>query len=192
MQMRRGFTIVEMVVTLAIMAILLTLTVVSLNVAQVNARDSKRESDVKAIARGLEVRYKQGDPRATESCTNATAPGQYPGINEMLHASGWDRDVNCWSPVQIVGGYMTDELPGTSKNVLTTPTGGGLGLTCVYACSPAGTLSQITDDTDAGNYAYEPVDANGQVCCCSGCVSFKIYYKKEKDGSLQSISSEHQ
>ena len=192
MQTRRGFTIVEMVVTMAIMAILLTLTFVALQASQVNARDAKRLSDVQSLARGLEVRYKQGNPRATE-VNGATKPGQYPGSNEVLHADGWDRDPAAWNPAQIIGGYRLDEFPGTSSSTFSAPTSGyGWALSCVWACQPAGTMAQITSALDKDNYVYEPIDANGNVCCCNGCVKFKIYYKREKDGTIQSVSSDHQ
>ena len=50
MRKPRGFTIVELVVVMTIMAILLTLGVVCLNASQLNARNMKRDTDLDAIA----------------------------------------------------------------------------------------------------------------------------------------------
>ena len=198
MQTRRGFTIVEMVVTMAIMAILLTLTVVSLNQSQVNARNAKRKADAQAIARGLEVRYKQGNPRATEP-TGMTNPGQYPGINEWFHVQGFDKSSEGWNPGAISGGYRTDEYAGTSESNFNPPTtGSGFNIICVWTgCTqPAGNVSQITAAMGANNdnYVYEPVDNNGNPCSNSGCRSFNLYYHLEGDPATtyQVIKSDHQ
>jgi prepilin-type N-terminal cleavage/methylation domain-containing protein len=198
MQTRRGFTIVEMVVTLAIMAILLTLTVVSLQASQVNARNAKREADVEAIARGLEVRYKQGNPRATES-TGMTNSGQYPGINEWFHVQGFDKGAT-WNPTIVNGGYRIDEYAGTTESNFKPPTsdsGSGFNIICVWTgCTqPAGNISQITAamGSNNDNYVYEPVDTSGNPCSNSGCVSFNLYYHREGDPATtyQVVKSEH-
>lgn len=197
MQTRRGFTIVEMVVTLAIMAILLTLTVVNLNSSQVNARNAKRASDVAAIARGLEIRYKQGNPRATES-SGMTNPGQYPGVNEWFHAEGWDKGAS-WTPNVISGGYRRDEYPGTNTSNFNPPTSNNGSWYNVIACGggcnpgdPTQLASAMGSTND--NYVYEPIGSDGKAGCSnSGCVAFNLYYHREGDPATtyQSVRSEH-
>ena len=59
--LRRGFTIIEGLITLVVIGTLLTLGVVSMTNQQAQARDKERESDIAAIARGLEWRYDNGD-----------------------------------------------------------------------------------------------------------------------------------
>lgn len=59
MRVRRGFTVVELVIVLAIMAILLVAGFVSFRSYQMNARDKERESDVAAIQMYLEGIYPQ-------------------------------------------------------------------------------------------------------------------------------------
>ena len=54
MNARRGFTIVEIVIVMVIMAILIGLAVLNISSTQANARDNKRKTDVENIARGLE------------------------------------------------------------------------------------------------------------------------------------------
>jgi prepilin-type N-terminal cleavage/methylation domain-containing protein len=190
MRRQRGFTIVELVVVLTIMAILLTLAIVGLNSSQVNARNAKRKADVEAIARGLETYYKQGNPRATEP-GGLTNPGQYPGVNEMLHIQGWDR--TGYTPSQIVGGYLTDALPGTTASNFIPPgaTSTSFSIICVWACQPAETASVTNSQTAQTNYVYEPVGVNGEVCSNAGCRKYNLYYRLE-DGTLQTVRSEHQ
>lgn len=68
---RRGFTVVEMIITVTIMGILLTLAVVSVNTSQVKARDDERKTDVAAIANYLEAFFNTGT-------NNTTNFGRYP------------------------------------------------------------------------------------------------------------------
>lgn len=56
---RRGFTVIELLIVLAIMAILLVTGFVSFRSYQVNSRDKERESDVVAIQMYLEGIYPQ-------------------------------------------------------------------------------------------------------------------------------------
>lgn len=56
----RGFTIVEIVITLTIMGILMVLAVVNLTGTQANGRDAKRKSDIETIAINLENYYNSG------------------------------------------------------------------------------------------------------------------------------------
>lgn len=186
---RRGFTVVELVVVMVIMAILITFTMVSVTNSQVATRDRERQTDIEILARGLEQRYNQGNPRATES-GGMTRAGQYPGINEMIHIDGQSRGT--FTPGQIAGGYYTDVLPGITNDAIYSPTGQKLALSCVWACAPAGTMAPITNYTNNGYYVYEPVDKNGNVCCCTGCVRFDLYYKKESTGELVKVTSRHQ
>jgi prepilin-type N-terminal cleavage/methylation domain-containing protein len=187
MKRRDGFTLIELLMTITIMVILLGLSVVALRSSTANARDDKRRSDVQVIARGLERRYYDGNPRATAT---EIEKGSYPGTNEMLHASG--STIADFTPTQVVGGYLPDLLPGTTKDVFVSPTGGSFNLTCTSSCSPAGTMAAITTAVGSDNYSYEPIDRNGNVCANNSCVRFSIYYKTEVDNTIHSLSSKHQ
>ena len=59
MRMRRGFTIIELTIVIAIIAILFTIGVVSFRGYQASARDKEREADVSAIQMYLESVYSQ-------------------------------------------------------------------------------------------------------------------------------------
>lgn len=55
MQNKKGFTLVELLVTIGIIGILATVTVVSVGSARAKARDAKRLSDVKQVQSALEL-----------------------------------------------------------------------------------------------------------------------------------------
>lgn len=55
--MRKGFTLVELLVVVSIIALLSTVTISSLNSARARARDAQRELDIKTIQTALESYY---------------------------------------------------------------------------------------------------------------------------------------
>jgi prepilin-type N-terminal cleavage/methylation domain-containing protein len=199
---RRGFTIVELVVVMTIMAILLGLGIFGLQKSQADARDAERRSDVEAMSRGLEERYKNGNPVAWADDGSHKA-GQYPGVNEMFHVAGWGKTDWHYYYGDLTGkGYWEEEFAGVTRASFVAPNGKYIGMDCVWYCQPAGTASQIWDAINAegnkagdgvrdGRYVYEPVDANGNICCCTGCVRFDIYYLNEA-GTLVKVSSQNQ
>ena len=54
---REGFTIVELLIVIVVIAILATITVVAYNGVQANARDSIRKSDMATLQKALEIHY---------------------------------------------------------------------------------------------------------------------------------------
>ncbi len=54
-QKQTGFTIVELLIVIVIIAILAAITIVAFNGVQARARDSKRASDAKSIVKALEA-----------------------------------------------------------------------------------------------------------------------------------------
>jgi len=53
----KGFTLIELLVVVAIIGILATVVLASLSSARSNARDARRESDIKTIQNALELYY---------------------------------------------------------------------------------------------------------------------------------------
>ncbi len=197
MRMRRGFTIVELVVVMVIMAVLLTLTMAGISSSRVAARDRERQADVEAIARGLEQRYVQGNPRVVSTPGNYTRAGGYPSVLEFLHMNGGDLTSNSFVPGQVSGGYLLDALPGTQKDNFTAPggiSGKALDIYCFY-CGSGGTpenSTYIATKVTITNFVYEPLTASGAQCNAEPCTRFNLYWRKEADGSLQTIRSKHQ
>lgn len=57
MKNKKGFTLVELLVVVAIIGILAAISVVALNTARARARDSRRVADVRQIQTALELYY---------------------------------------------------------------------------------------------------------------------------------------
>lgn len=121
--MKRGFTVVELLVTMVIITIILGLGVVNLRSSLANGRDAERKSDIETIARGLEQRYNRtysynwmedtnGDGTPDTQRTSTWNAGQYPGASES-----WD--VFFWYGRATVA----DALPGVSTQAWTSPSG---------------------------------------------------------------------
>ena len=201
--MRRvhGFTVVELVVVMVIMAILLTLAGFSINSMQANTRDGQRNADIADIARGLETRYKEGDTKMS-SVTGASyvSAGSYPDIAEMSYIMG--NTVSGFTPNQVSGGFYTDAIPGTSTNDFTPP--GITGLTGFVIAPCSGTCAvndSASTGSTAGNavtkdqYYYEPIDGNGNICNGSSsvpCVRYNLYWRTEVDNKAHILRSKHQ
>jgi len=82
--MKRGFTLVELLVVIAIIALLSTLSVVALNSARAKARDARRLSDIKQIRTALDMYFD----------SNLTYPANCAGLGSSsncmcLTSNGW-------------------------------------------------------------------------------------------------------
>ncbi len=188
MKRRAGFTLIELLITITIMVVLVVLTVVSLRSTQASARDDERKTDVESIARGLEIRYNDGNNRVTGP--SYVQEGSYPGTNEILHAQG--TSMADFTPMQIAGGYLTDLLPGTAASSFVPPNGGSFIPSCTSSCQPAETQSVIDAVTTTNTYVYEPIASDNSVCAQGNCVRFNLYYRTEVDNVLHKIVSKHQ
>ncbi|MDQ5932109.1 MAG: ral secretion pathway protein [Patescibacteria group bacterium] len=65
--MRRGFTIVELLIVIVVIGILAAITLVAFNSVQAGARDSDRKAAVAALIRGLELYYGENGRYPTSS-----------------------------------------------------------------------------------------------------------------------------
>lgn len=72
-----GFSLIELMVTVSVIALLSVISVVSINVVSANARDSKRLADVKTLSSALQIYY--------------TDNGQYPNCtaNDRDYGGAW-------------------------------------------------------------------------------------------------------
>lgn len=180
---RHGFTIVELVVVMAVMGILLSLGVIGFASSQANARDAKRSADIEAIAKGLEARYTRGNPYATASYI---AQGSYPSVYEIQHAEG--TYVASVMP-QSATAYITSLLVGTAQTNFAPPNYTGdpnqaLVPICGSACGAAENQTTINSALALANdvYVYEPITSTNQVCINTECVRYNLYYKQESNG----------
>ena len=107
--MKRGFTLVELLVVIAIIALLSTLSVVALNSARAKARDARRLSDIKQIRTALELYYDANNQ-------------QYPSGNDLelgtddaacLNQNGWVPTSTCASTTIFMQNVPSDPIPET-------------------------------------------------------------------------------
>lgn len=94
---RRGFTIVELIVTITIMGILLVLAVVAVSSTQLSARDQERATDVEAIKSNLEAIYTSG----------ISAGGSPPTITNLVQNPVVATATTSWVTVSSGGGSGT-------------------------------------------------------------------------------------
>lgn len=191
MQTSRGFTVVEIAITLAVMAILVVLGLSSYSQSQKNARDTERRGDAENISAALERLYASG---ATNSATGITyPPGRYPSIDEAQQAT-----------------FLSHTLPGLdaasrSYSFNTSPTG-NLFRTDSGASVSENAESQTAKDrialeTNDTSITYQPMrfntSTNTWVSCKTSaeeCRRYKLYYRTENPvGSeyVQVIESQH-
>lgn len=67
--MKRGFTLLELLIVIAIIGILISIGVVSYSSAQKKSRDSRRTADMKAIQNAWEQYYADNSGSYPASCT---------------------------------------------------------------------------------------------------------------------------
>ena len=143
-----GFTIIELIITITIMAILTTLVVVSLRTSQDNAKAKERKDDVDAIARVLEKSYNNGSGTPTYPI-NASLSGV---MSTAISASDIEP-ASLRSP--------TDTSPATAPLYSLTTT--------TIAAAPAVTEKYVyLPLTSASTLTY---------CSTAPCAKFNLYYK---------------
>ena len=120
-----GFTIVELLIVIVVIGILATLVIVTFSGVQQKARDTKRETDVKALASQLEVYYANN--------------GSYPALAQLQD--------NAWVQANLKGldvaGLVAPNGTGTNTIV-----GSGAATTNYqYVVTPAGCTTAAKDCT---------------------------------------------
>ncbi len=179
MSMRRGFTIVELVITVTIIGILLTLVVVNMSSAQVNARDSERKADVEAIALSFEA-YNNNDVEGLGLLTGNTYPGVnyiYPTWLTTVLPFAADLDPKSYKAPAENDSDTVSLVPATN-NIQTT----------------AGILPRPSASNDV--YVYQAILGSGALCndpvINGSCRKFNIFYYQEADNSVKMITSKNQ
>lgn len=181
MKSSRGFTVVEVIITVVIMAILMSLLVVRLLSTQSGARDQERETDITAIAKGLETIYQGGH------IALGMEKGYYPGQVQITAVSETDPPFDRF-------------MEGVAPAVLTAPEhtiadSFGTDPAKANGAEPDGSY----DDEKARElladipYLYQPLTRNNQFCeDYINCVKFNLYYLAERSNEVVIERSKNQ
>lgn len=196
--MNRGFTVVEVLVTLVVISILLGLGTVGLRSTLANGRDAERRADIETIARGLEARYDKGssfnwredtngDGTPDTNRTTTYAPGSYPGNNELWETIFWEGRAS-----------YSDILPGVTTAAWKSPSNESTDAACFFymfaseqpRCDAAEKDTTIQGYFSNGSggwkdkYLYEFIGANGGYCNIGDCVRYNLYWISETDKTV--------
>ncbi|MDX2776131.1 prepilin-type N-terminal cleavage/methylation domain-containing protein [Streptomyces caniscabiei] len=119
---RQGFTIVELLIVIVVVAVLAAVSVSALNGTQQRARDTQRVHDMQTIVKALEL-YK-------------IQTGTYPPVHPTNQISGWE--VSSINPGQFLSALKTS---GVVSSVPVDPINNGTtvhGMLYRYTLYPAG------------------------------------------------------
>lgn len=167
MNMRGGFTIVELIITLTIMTILMTLAVVNISDSLAKGRDEERKTDVTNIILFQETAYNRSTSRSYFHNASVASEGLISAYYQNI-----DRN-NLRAPGVVSPNYS-------------------LVLAANAVQTAAGVLPQPTNTT----YVYQPLEFDGTtwtICNDSiSCRKFNIYYREESTGTTKMMTSRSQ
>ncbi len=176
--MRRGFTIVELVITITIMGILLTLAVVNLTATQVNGRDAERKGDIEAIALALESYYNNEDS-ASSGAYDASG-GSYPATINIANTTAFATALPDIDPKSVRSPGVNDADP----------------ISLVAATNATATTSGVLPQPITSTYVYQPIRKDNTLCtqitAKGDCRRFNLYYRLETDNKVYMVTSKRQ
>lgn len=212
-----GFTIVEVLITLIIAAVLLGLGVMGVSTLQAQGRDAERKNDIEALARALEQRYNVGNKLYDDTAESGAGPndkaikGSYPSTKEY-----WDAVDNPPNGHNNNPEYIYSMFPGASAQSFVDPSGRSQSLLCLTRNSFGGEdgceqvsarptsriLHKIKSqdaffDSDKGKtvYLYEPISGDGGICVdqsfTNPCRAYNLYYWSEIENTYKKVESKH-
>lgn len=173
----RGFTVVELLITIAIMGILLTLVVVNVDSSQVSARDAERKSDSEAIATSFETYHDTNNQELDGDflMSGTTYPGSSYIENDALFAS---------------------ILPDLDPKLVRAP---GVEVSepksLIAATNAIQTTTGVLPQPTISQYVYQPLTATGTLCAdpaTAECRKFNLFYRLEADNTVYRITSKYQ
>lgn len=164
MKRRAGFTVVELIITITIMAILLTVSVVSLRNVQANARDEERKTDITNLAMFFERKYTRDN--------GSYLPNYAVSTNAYLESfffTGVDR-----RDLRAPGVESPNYSLKPATNAVQTTTG----------VQPQPTINE---------YVFQPITTTDALCTATqACRKFNLYYREETTNTVQMVTSKNQ
>ncbi|MFS8118953.1 MAG: type II secretion system protein [Microcoleus sp.] len=167
---QRGFTIVELLIVIVVIGILAALVLNSFAGVQAKARDTERDTDIKALSTQLEVFYSQAGNGSYPS--NGTG-----GIAYGAAALAGATSVNLDNDVD-----MTAKFKGIDINSTRAPGQTTNGMFFGLVSTPTAISGGTTAPGNAGKdgYIYQPLTSAPALCLTEGaCTHFNLYYQRE-------------
>lgn len=178
---RKGFTIVELMVTVVVLIILTMLLVTRLVFTQMGGRDQERKTDINTIATGLEVYYQNGSP-------NGSVPkGYYPGADQV------DTAATTSPPFK----DLLEGVSGINYEAPGGPINGNVNFNAprLIGTNPDGsyTDSEVRGILMYYPYTYQVLKRDNFPCYTSlDCVKYNLYYIDEQSNTVIKIRSKNQ
>lgn len=132
MKRNKGFTLLELLVVIGIIAVLVGTLSVSYSAAQKRGRDSRRRSDMKAVQESLEQYYVENSyAYPSGSCSDASdyVKGAWPSTDPS--GGSYDGMDTCAAASYCICATMEVEDTGNAADASCTWTGASLDYYCV-------------------------------------------------------------
>jgi len=147
-KLKKGFTLVELMVVITVIAILMTIAIVSFTRIQKQARDTKRKADLRTIQTALQAYYTEfqtypvvtSPTLVTSALTAFLTPNYIPSLPTSPRGSlGTNTDYTYVSDTLGYTYSMCDSLETASSSasmwVVSTSNAGGFGTTDKVCCA---------------------------------------------------------
>ncbi len=142
-----GFTLIEILIVVAIIAILSSVVLVGLGPTRRLGRDSRRISDINEVQQGLEL--------YNNKC------GYYPGTAQVSSPCGSFSSISTWA-------NLTAALTGSNLDISNVPNDPTAGSTYFYGTAPGGTRyvlgAQLEDTSNPALRQSVDVTTFGVAC----------------------------
>ncbi|MFH0851996.1 MAG: type II secretion system protein [bacterium] len=171
-----GFTLMELLVVVAIIGILASIVLVSLNSARAKARDAKRLQDIRQIQSALDLYYdKYGAYPVSGNCAATLPNSGWCNSVESLSSNSWIRNGSS-NLSEFIGKDPIDPKQGSSANW--APSGGGTYFYYANGYGGAGQWYMIILGLENVSNAAQQTDG---VRACDGTY---FHYGSGSDGIL--------
>lgn len=170
MKIRTGFTVVEVIIIIAVIGILTGLTVVNLRQSMPDSRDHERKADVSNIATHLDNLWTNGYPGGV------VPQGSYPSTAHLNSSAS-----------------ISEIFADIDSKILTSPTADSGTVSLVMATNNVTTTTGVTPAPTTETYIYQPLTSTGLLCTSTldECRRYNLFYKLEDD-TIQRIMSKNQ
>lgn len=173
---RKGFTIMELIIGITIMAILIVLSFVNLESSQVSSRDAERSVDIETITLHLDSYYRSGTD-------GNTVMGKYPSVQLTTTIGSIEQHLRDIDPKS----FTAPGLPIPSNTSVASDT-------FIAASNAVQTVGGVLPQPTINQYVYQPIQSDGTLCTLDTqeCRKFNIYYRSEADNVIHIVASKNQ